>query len=174
MRTEDILKNAVKAMRQEELNNSPQLLLGELILKLESVTDKTKPLHIDIEDKRPMGVGSWRGIYEELAIQTESLGSCCTDEVTEERFGYTFYKSEAIGKESPTVGEWIDVLKSAIGKRFEGYKGGYYVMGKNTPVWLAEYGDSSFPVNGEYENVYFANILETPDRVYLVTGIESD
>jgi hypothetical protein len=32
------------------------------------------------------------------------------------------------------------ICKSAMGEVFEGYKGGDYQMGRNTPVWLADYG----------------------------------
>lgn len=70
-----IITNAVNAKRAEELKSSSQLMLGEIILKLEAVNDKTKPLFIDIMDKRPKGIDSWRGIYAELAIQTEDFGS---------------------------------------------------------------------------------------------------
>ena len=34
--------------RADELKDSPQLLLGELILKLEAVTNKELPLFIDL------------------------------------------------------------------------------------------------------------------------------
>lgn len=30
--------------------------------------------------------------------------------------------------------------RAAMGRVFEGYKGGDYVMGETTPVWIAEYG----------------------------------
>ena len=30
--------------------------------------------------------------------------------------------------------------QSAMGKVFEGYKGGDYLMGENTPLWVANYG----------------------------------
>ena len=136
-----ILSNAVAAKRAEELKNSPQLLLGEMILKLEAVKNKNLPLFIDLMDKRPKGIDSWRGIYAELAIQTEDFGSYQTEEV-EHTFGdgNVFHKHKSIGKENPTVAEWIDVLKEAVGKTFTGYKGGDFTMGKGTPVYLAEYG----------------------------------
>lgn len=46
--------------------------------------------------------------------------------------------------------------KSAIGKVFEGYKGGNYIMKESTPVWIAEYGCSGVKLialyeGGEYE-----------------------
>lgn len=185
MDLQTMLNNAFAAGRQEELKNSPQLLLGEMILKLEAISDKSKPLYIDIRDLRPMGVDSWRGSYCELAIQTEMIGSHNTDEVEKEypEYGMTIWKTAPIGKENPTVGEWIEVLKQAIGKTFTGYKGGDFLMGKNTPVWLAEYGDASFvldekEINEEtwenYKEVFFIDVREENDRVYLVTKIEED
>lgn len=34
-------------------------------------------------------------------------------------------------------------VRNAMGEVFTGYKGGDYVMGRNTPLWLADYGDAS-------------------------------
>lgn len=185
MDLQSMLTNAVQAQRQEELKDSPQLLLGEMILKLESVGDKNKPLFIDLRDLRPLGLDSWRGSYCELAIQTESKGSFNSDEVEKEypEYGMTIYKKISIGKENPTVQEWIDVLKQALGKTFEGYKGGNFKMGKGTPVWLAEYGDSSFNIDGKeldrenysnYKSVYFVDVREDQDKVYLITKIDTE
>jgi len=183
MDIQHILDNAVAKARQEELTNSPQLLLGEIILKLEQVKNKKLPLFIDLMDKRPMGINSWRGSYCELAIKTENLGWYNTDiiEYESKEFDYKTYKQKSIGKKNPTVEEWIDVLKKAIGKTFTGYKGGNYLMSKNTPVWLAEYGNSSFkidnnPIDEEnysnYKEVYFVDVKEEKDKVYLITKIE--
>ena len=185
MDLETILKNAVQAKRNEELKNSPQLLLGEMILKLEGVKDKSKPLYIDLLGKRPMGIDSWRGSYCELAIQTESFGDFNTDKIAweSEDGQYKSYKPQKIGKENPTVEEWLKVLKEAVGKTFTGYKGGDFLMGKNTPVWLAEYGDSGFKINNKpidrenlsnYENVFFIDVKEEDKKVYLITKIEED
>ena len=177
-----MVNNAVTAQRAEDLKNSPQLLLGELILKLEAVKNKDLPLFIDLMDKRPKGIDSWRGVYAELAIQTEDFGSYQTKE-TEKKFddGDVFYKHKSIGKENPTVAEWIDVLKEAAGKTFTGYKGGDFTMGKGTPVYLAEYGDSSFKTDDKeidekdysnYKTTYFVDVKEEKDKVYLVTAFE--
>ena len=175
-----MIQNAVAADRARELADSPQLLLGELILKLESVSNKDLPLYVDLLDKKPMGIDSWRGSYAELAIQTEGFGSYNGDEVTHEFESGNFYNSVSIGKENPTVAEWIEVLKEAVGKTFTGYKGGDYLMSKNTPVWLAEYGNSSFKLDDKeidtenyenYKDVYFVDVKETNKKVYLVTKI---
>ena len=32
---------------------------------------------------------------------------------------------------------------AAMGAEFEGYKGGEYIMGANTPLWISEYGEAS-------------------------------
>ena len=181
MDLQTILDNAVKAKRAEELKNSPQLLLGEIILKLEAVNNKKLPLFIDLMEKRPMGIDSWRGIYAELAIQTETFGNYNTDEVEYKSQYGDSYKQKEIGKENPTVAEWIEVLKEAVGKTFTGYKGGDFLMGKATPVYLAEYGSSSFKVDekeidekdySNYKTTYFVDIREENDKVYLITAFE--
>jgi hypothetical protein len=177
-----IISNAASVMRAEELKNSPQLLLGEMILKLEAVENKGLPLFIDLMDKRPKGINSWRGIYAELAIQTEDFGSYQTEEI-EHTFdsGDVCYKHKNIGKKNPTVAEWIDILKEAVGKTFTGYKGGDFTMGKGTPVYLAEYGNSSFKTDDKeidqkdylnYKTTYFVDVREEKDKVYLVTAFE--
>ena len=42
--------------------------------------------------------------------------------------------------EKITVEDALDMCKSAMGEVFTGYKGGDYVMGRNTPIWIAGYG----------------------------------
>jgi hypothetical protein len=39
-----------------------------------------------------------------------------------------------------TAGDLLNICKSAMGEVFEGYKGGDYMMGRNTPLWLAYCG----------------------------------
>jgi hypothetical protein len=39
------------------------------------------------------------------------------------------------------VSEMLTMCRSAMGKVFEGYKGGDFVMGELTPLWIAEYGE---------------------------------
>ena len=40
------------------------------------------------------------------------------------------------------VGELLNLCKSAMGKAYEGYKGGTFVMGEMTPVWVAYNGQT--------------------------------
>lgn len=60
---------------------------------------------------------SYRGYYEDLAFAP-------TDETS-------------------TVGELLTRCLAAMGQVFTGYKGGDYVMGSRTPVWVSAYGDNS-------------------------------
>ena len=42
--------------------------------------------------------------------------------------------------ENATVGEMLKSAKSALGKTYQGYKGGSYTMGEYTTVNLSQYG----------------------------------
>lgn len=59
---------------------------------------------------------SYRGYYEDLTFQPTG----------------SFMRVE----------ELLDLCHSAMGKAYEGYKGGTYVMGEHTPVWVAYYGNT--------------------------------
>jgi len=57
---------------------------------------------------------------------------------------YRGYYSDLAFKPSDKVRAVADVLKAArdcMGEMFEGYKGGDFVMGVDTPIWSADYGD---------------------------------
>jgi hypothetical protein len=55
---------------------------------------------------------SYRGYYDELAF-------------------------EVIRKETP-IANILDDVKSAVDTTYEGWKGGEFKMGKDTPIWLVE------------------------------------
>ena len=59
---------------------------------------------------------SYRGYYEDLSIGEEDSGPVST------------------------VSELLTACKEAVGKEFTGYKGGEFVMGHDTPLWVAGYG----------------------------------
>lgn len=71
-----------------------------------------------LEPNRPIaGLGSldsYRGFYDDLAFEPDD-------------------KQE-------TVGEVLQRCRDAMGRVFEGYKGGDYMMGELTPLWVASYG----------------------------------
>jgi hypothetical protein len=118
MNIEDIIGNVVARERAEEIKTSQQLILGELILKLEAIEDKHKPIIFDGGKYHPSCINSWRGSYEELAIEYEELGRPLSTK------------------------HLLILLRNAIGSIFYGYKGGEFKMGKTTPVWVANYGHS--------------------------------
>lgn len=61
---------------------------------------------------------SFRGYYEQLA------------------FGYSYDTRR-------TVCDVLRLAENAMGETFKGYKGGYFVMHEDTPLWAASYGISS-------------------------------
>lgn len=96
-----------------------QVTVGELITLLKAVKETTRPVVFDKGKYWPTYLDSWRGAYDELAIaysDSERTLSC-----------HTFLK----------------ILRAVIGATRQGYKGGIFRMGKNTPLWVANYGECS-------------------------------
>src|SRR5258706_6206091 len=145
MDIQEILNNAMQVQRDEKMKTSEQLMLGELLLKLEAIADKNKPVIFD-EQYHPGGIDSWRGSYDELAIEYE---------VTGKKF---------------TVAELLKRLKEAIGEPFYGYKGGEFVMGKTTPVWVANYGEShGFMHDGDIWTQAVVDVSQNEQTVLIET-----
>jgi hypothetical protein len=65
----------------------------------------------------PTRLMSWRGKYADLTLDHRG------------------------GSSGPSVAVLLDDAQQAIGKTFEGYKGGEYEMRSDTPVWADPYGD---------------------------------
>jgi hypothetical protein len=114
---QNFFDNLMATERAKTFAVSPQLTLGQLIQKFELVKDKTADVYFDFENFKPTGISSWRGSYNELALEFD-------------------------GNKIYNVKNFITLLKSAIGKKFTGYKGGKYIMSLDTPVWVANYGNS--------------------------------
>jgi len=154
MDLQNILDNALQAQRAKEMKTSSQLMLGELIIKLDTVTNKELPVVFDYKKYKPMGLGSWRGSYCELSIPYKDGGSSCYEQPNEDckkdEFGDHDYDCNCGGPkgydtsliENPTVNDFLKILNLAMGKYFVGYKGGDYTMGKTTPMWVANHGES--------------------------------
>lgn len=109
--------------------------LKELITEL----NKKDPYKNVIFDRpelgSPDGVGSYRGYYTDLAIGFSKNTQRDVQRVKKELFG-------------------------AIGKIFDGYRGGEYLMHEDTNVWGANYGELGYKVIG---------VDEDESYVYLVT-----
>lgn len=141
----------VKAKRKESFDKSDQLSLGEMILKLEPIVEKQKQriaenkteatVQYDFEYLYPTSINSWRGSYAELAL------NFVTDE--------NEYKPM-------TVTEFLALLRGCVGKEITGYKGGEFIMTKNTPVWVANFGNSG--------NTAVIDIIDNNYSVIIITG----
>lgn len=141
--------NAVAAGRKSTLANSDQMTLGEMILKLEPIVAKQKDrikegseeatVRFDFEYLHPKFLDSWRGAYNELALGFEESG------------------------DEPTVTEFTQMLKAAIGKTFTGWKGGEFTMSEHTPVWVANPGNSG--------STAVIDIVDNDYTIYIITGI---
>jgi|SRR3984957_9010364 len=93
--------------------------LGELIDALDGCGAQWVQLAIPTPSY-PARVSSYRGYYEDLAIEY--------DEDSDHR--------------KMSVGEFLRMLRAAIGYTFAGYKGGNYTMSRESNVWVANWGNA--------------------------------
>lgn len=89
----------------------------------------------------PDGIGSWRGIYAELAI------------------GWTDDDSAGM-----TVAQFKALLQGAVGETYFGYKGGEYKMDHDTEVHVDNYGRwTSTDIIGISDETYRVTICTARD-----------
>ena len=69
------------------------------------------------DGKRPGKPKSYRGYYSDLAFEPQ--------------------------EDFATAKELLQWCQNALGETFEGYKGGDYLMGDDTPLWVSPYGIAS-------------------------------
>ena len=100
----------------ETQNGAQPITLGALIEALRACTP-TKTVVFDFCGHRPGSLDSYRGYYDHLAFDPN-------------------------GNETETVEQLLARLDEANGEVYEGYKGGDFLMGDDTPMWVAEYGTS--------------------------------
>jgi hypothetical protein len=125
---------------------SPQMTVGKIIKDLESMNLKMengedKIVVFDFCNFSPTTLDSWRGSYDELAL------------------GYHDIYKEVKAK------DLLNNFKEAIGKTFIGYKGGEFIMNKDTPLWVANYGHSGNTgiigiVDNDYEIIIMTSWCE--------------
>lgn len=174
----------MEASRAKEMLTSPQLTLGELILKLEAVKYKALPIVFDDGKYKPTGLGSWRGSYRELSICYEDGGQICYDQplasCKRDDFGDHDYKCPCGGSKEystslptdPKAEEFLEKLKLCNGKVFQGWKGGDFTMGKTTPVWVANEGTSSgFDTTDDTHTRAVVDVIEDETRVRIITKL---
>ena len=169
-----MMDDSVKARRSDNMKTSDQLILVELISKLENVTNKELSIVFDDSDHVPTALGSWRGSYRELAICYEGDGSFNTDEIEHEDFeyGHSYKQQSTVLPKNPTTKDFLDMLKLCSGKSFTGYKGGNFQMGKTTPIWVANYGTSNgYKSNDDCWTQAVVDIQENDKNVVIITKL---
>ena len=132
----------LKAKRADSFAASDQLTLGEIISKIETILDNSTreariSVRFDFAYFRPTVLDSWRGIYSELALGYDERGE--TDAT-----------------------DFLDELRSAVGKTFTGYKGGDFTMSRHTPVWVSN--------NGEACETAVVEVVDAGYQILLMTG----
>lgn len=142
---QSIVTNAFNKMREESFKTSSQLSLGEIISKLEAVKNQKLPVVFDVAKYHPIGIDSWRGIYSELALEYSDKGK------------------------PMIVSEFLKMLKNTIGKTLTGYKGGDFLMGKTTPVWVANYGECQGFRKDKYKETAVIDVIEKKSKVIIKT-----
>lgn len=141
-----------KNMGYLNISDCKQLTLGELIQKLEKCElthgEENEPKNVcfDFGSAVPTGLDSWRGSYDELALGYKLSGHDNNDE----HFAKT------------TAEELLNELKSAIGKKFTGWKGGEFHMNENTRVWVANPGNAG--------NTGIVEVVDDGWRIILLTS----
>lgn len=103
------------AFTAQEANkrSATQITLGEFILILKSFEPH---LPVKLQDGSSLGEpNSYRGYYSDLAFSPIAAPN--------------------------NVGAILNLAEGALGKSFYGYKGGDNIMSKNTPLWVASYGN---------------------------------
>ena len=128
-----IMEAAAVLANASRVFESNQLTLGALIKKLEGFgntygeEDKDKLVYFDFGTARPTTLHSWRGSYSELALGYELAG----------------YDDSSSKYDENTMSKLLVELKSGVGKVFQGWKGGDFRMGNNTPMWVSNPGNGS-------------------------------
>lgn len=105
------------------------MTLGELIDALERAKPELSVV-FDFPWVYPSGFGSYRGFFNELALGYVVGGYFGSND---------YYKN---------VGELLASAKTADGMEYSGWKGGNFTMTRETPVWVANAGDTGTALRG--------------------------
>lgn len=116
-----IVNDSKLEWKKDSLNKGA-MSAEEIINKLEEFKDLKKLVVIEMNNKiftSDFNADSWRGSYNLPAIEYYS------------------------GKSGCSVDSAIENLQKIDGMEVEGYKGGDYVLSKEDPLFIANYGDSN-------------------------------
>lgn len=121
MTFEEILKLQMDNVNAQRVQDHKGMTISEMVAILKTC-DPEKEVWFDFEYLIPTGFDSYRGYYSDLAIKFAPIDRYNTNVMT--------------------CKEFTNKLKECIGKEFTGYKGGEFTMSEDTPVWVANYGNS--------------------------------
>lgn len=107
------LINSMNAVSQQERSHY-HLTLGKLIEKLKAMDGTLRVVCSDNQDEAPGRAMSYRGYYSDLSFSPTAAPI--------------------------TVQQLLAECEAALGVEFTGYKGGEFLMGADTPLWVAHYG----------------------------------
>ena len=114
------------------INNG--LRLCDIIDQLKELPQDT-PMRFDFSYACPGDLVSYRGFYEDLAVEPVDDGG-------------------------RTVADFLRACQAAVGKTFCGYKGGNYTMNENATVWVSHRGDATgTDIRGFHDEGYQVVIL---------------
>lgn len=125
-----------------ELTMFGTISLGKLI-ELLKCRESDQTVKFDFGGFVPSGIGSYRGYYDHLALS---------------------FDVESSSNWSPvelTVSALIELLESANGDTFTGYKGGEFKMDLKTPVWVGNYGCSTGTAILGLANCEYMTVIDT-------------
>jgi hypothetical protein len=142
------IESILKEDRNKTFSQSDQMSLGQIISECKAIQSKGYKCHdgshpgvsFDFECARPTHFDSWRGIYAELAI------------------GFSFDGAY------PELPDFIRMAELAVEETFDGYKGGEYTMSRDTPVWVANWGNSGSTAVIGVKDCGWQVVLETGYR----------
>lgn len=144
---QEYINNAVAVARAERMKTSDQFTLGEMIMRLETIRNEDYPVIFDVVKFHPTGIDSWRGVYSELALEYSSEG------------------------EPMSAKQFLTILKETMSKTLVGYKGGDFLMGKTTPVWVAN-NSETYSFREGYTAVI--DIVLSTSEIVILTRIMED
>jgi hypothetical protein len=135
------------------MNRPKHLTIGETITALKAAEyNDDADVRFDFGYFVPCKAQSYRGFYDQLAL------------------GFSEDRRADSGWLLRTPNAVIQELEQAIGQTYEGYKGGDFVMRVDTPLWVANTGESPGTGVIGIRSLNYTVIIETryvdPDEVH--------
>lgn len=119
--------------------SKPQMTLGEFIRALER-QDQDEKVSFDFVHFGPTKFDSYRGYYDQLAL------------------GYGGGRHDH-AYEHQTVAQLLAHARECVGKEFTGWKGGEYTMHSDTPLWVANPGETGSTAIVNIEKQLYVTII---------------